>query len=79
MWLWPSRLVAQFDAPGTYEVKVRWSPYWHASQGCVSRTTDGLVRLTIPHAGLTELNFGVSVHRGLQALAGVTPQERCAR
>ena len=79
MWLWPSRLVAQFDAPGTYTVKVRWSPYWHASQGCVSRTQDGLVRLTVPNAGLTELSFGVSVQRGLQALAGVTPQERCAR
>jgi hypothetical protein len=79
MWLWPSRLVAQLDAPGTYEVKLRWSPYWHASQGCVSRTPDGLVRLTVANAGLTELGFGVSVHRGLQALAGVTPHERCAR
>ena len=79
MWLWPSRLVAQFDAPGTYRVKVRWSPYWRASQGCVARTADGLVRLTVPHAGLTELAFGVSVQRGLQALAGVTPLERCAR
>jgi len=79
VWLWPSRLVAQFDAPGTYRVKVRWSPYWRASQGCVARTKDGLVRLTVPHAGLTELSFGVSVHRGLQALAGVTPLERCAR
>jgi hypothetical protein len=79
MWLWPSRLVAQFDAPGTYKVKVRWSPYWRASQGCVSRTQDGLVRLTVPNAGLTQLSFAVSVHRGLQALAGVTPQERCAR
>ncbi len=78
MWLWPSRLVAQFDVPGTYRVKVRWTPYWRASQGCVSRTQDGLVRLTVPHAGLTELSFGVSVQRGLQALAGVTPQERCA-
>jgi hypothetical protein len=79
MWLWPSRLVAQLDAPGTYKVKVRWSPYWHASQGCLSRTEDGLVRLTVPNPGLTELSFGVSVHRGLQALAGRTPQERCAR
>jgi hypothetical protein len=79
MWLWPSRLVAQFDAPGRYLVKVRWSPYWRASQGCVARTKDGLVQLTVPNAGLTELSFGVSVHRGLQALAGVTPQERCAR
>jgi len=79
MWLWPSRLVAELGAPGVYRVKVRWTPYWHASQGCVSRTQDGLVRLAVPHAGLTELSFGVSVQQGLKALAGVTPQERCAR
>jgi hypothetical protein len=79
LWMWSSRFVAQFDAPGTYRVKVRWSPYWRASSGCVARTKDGMVRLTVRHAGLTELAFGVSVGRGLQALAGVTPRERCAR
>jgi hypothetical protein len=79
LWLWPSRLVAQFDAPGSYRVKVRWSPYWRASSGCVGRTSDGMVQLNVPHQGLMALSFGVDVHRGLQALAGVTPRERCAR
>ncbi|MFL5955663.1 MAG: hypothetical protein ACJ76I_16320 [Gaiellaceae bacterium] len=79
VWLWPSRLVAQFDAPGAYRVKVRWSPYWRASNGCVARAKDGMVRLKVRHTGLIALSFGVDVHRGLQALAGVTPQERCAR
>jgi len=79
LWMWPSRLVAQFDAPGTYRVKVRWSPYWRASSGCVARTKDGMVKLTVRHAGLTALNFGMDMQRGLQALAGVTPQTRCTR
>lgn len=79
VWMWPTRLVAQIDAPGVYRVKVRWSPYWRASSGCVARTADGLVSLTVRHPGLTELAFGVDVQRGLQALAGVSPKEQCAR
>jgi hypothetical protein len=38
-----------------------------------------MVQLNVPHQGLMALSFGVDVHRGLQALAGVTPRERCAR
>jgi hypothetical protein len=77
-YLWPSRLVAVLPAPGTYTVKVRWSPYWRASQGCVARTGDGLVRLDVPRGGLTELRVQVDVSRGLQALTGTTPAQRCA-
>jgi hypothetical protein len=73
LWLWPQRLVATVDAPGTYRVRIRWSPYWHASTGCVSRTPDGLTKITTHEAGLVELRFGVSVKRGLQTLAGTIP------
>jgi hypothetical protein len=79
LWLWPSRIVAEVGAPGHYRVKVRWSPYWRASSGCVSKTKDGMVRLYARHAGYVELDFGVDVHRGLQALAGLSPQRRCSR
>ena len=77
LWLWPSRIVAVVDAPGDYRVKVRWSPYWRASSGCVSKTKDGMVRLHARNAGLVELGFGLDVHRGLQAIAGLSPQQRC--
>jgi hypothetical protein len=77
LWLWPSRLVAAVGAPGDYRVKVRWSPYWRASSGCVARTKDGMVLLHARHAGLVELRFGVDVQRGLQALAGRSPRQRC--
>jgi len=73
LWLWPQRLVTTVGAPGTYRVRVRWSPYWHSSTGCVSRTADGLTKITTQETGLIELRFGVSVKRGLQTLAGTIP------
>jgi hypothetical protein len=73
LWLWPQRLVTTVTAPGSYRVRVRWSPYWHSSSGCVSRTADGLTRITTRETGLVELRFGVSVTRGLQTLAGTIP------
>ena len=73
MWFWPQRLVASFAAPGAYRVRIRWSPYWHSSGGCVSRTVDGLTKITTLHAGILDLRFAVSVRRGLQTLAGTIP------
>jgi hypothetical protein len=73
LWLWPQRLVVTVGLPGTYRVRVRWSPYWHSSNGCVSRAPDGLTRITTRETGLVELRFGVSVRRGLQTLAGTIP------
>jgi hypothetical protein len=77
LWMYPSRIVAVVDAPGSYRVKVRWSPYWRASSGCVSKTHDGMTRLSVPHAGLVELGFRLSVGRSLQTLAGLSPHQRC--
>jgi len=73
MWLWPQRLVAAVGAPGTYRVRVRWSPYWRISNGCVAKARDGMTRVRVPHAGLVELRFRMSVKRGLQTLAGTIP------
>jgi hypothetical protein len=77
--MYPARIVAVVNVPGDYRVKLRWSPYWHASSGCVSKTEDGMTRLSVRHAGLVELRFRVSVGRGLQTLAGVSPDQRCNR
>jgi hypothetical protein len=73
LWLWPQRLVATVDAPGTYRLRVRWSPYWRSSAGCVGKTRDGMSRVTVRHAGLVELSFRMSVTRSLQTLAGTIP------
>jgi hypothetical protein len=77
LWMYPSRIVAVVDAPGTYRVKVRWSPYWRASSGCVSKTDDGMTRLSVRHPGLVELDFRLSVGGSLQTLAGLSPERRC--
>ena len=43
-WMWPTRMVFSVSQPGRYHVKVRWSPYWHTSQGCVWRGPTGRSR-----------------------------------
>jgi hypothetical protein len=79
VWLWPQRLVAQLDAPGTYDIRVRWSPYWQPSTGCITKTPDGMTQLTTRETGLVQLAFGVGVKSSLQALAGDAPKEVCAK
>jgi hypothetical protein len=73
MYLYPSRLVFEASKPGTYRVRVRWSPYWHATSGCVGRTRDGMTTVRMSQAGLVSLGFAVSVSRGLETLAGTIP------
>jgi hypothetical protein len=77
LWMYPARIVAVFDAPGAYRVKLRWSPYWRASSGCVSKTEDGMTRIAVRHPGLVELHFRLSVGGSLQTLAGLSPERRC--
>jgi len=79
MWLWSSRLVAQFDTPGTYLVRVRWSPYWRPSSGCVSEWPNGMTRITVKETGLIQLSFGLGVGSGLRTLAGDSPKQICAK
>jgi hypothetical protein len=73
LWLWPQGLVASVNTPGTYRVRVRWSPYWRSSSGCVSQAPNGMTQITTHETGLVELHFGVSVRRGLETLAGSIP------
>ena len=79
LWLYPTHIVALVDGPGRYEVRVRWSPYWRASTGCVWRGPDGMLRLLAPRAGLIDLRVSVNVTRGLETLTGLTPRRVCAK
>ena len=56
---------------------MRWSPYWHTSQGCVWRGKDGTVRVQARNAGLVDLRVNVNVSSGLATLAGLTPRRTC--
>jgi hypothetical protein len=78
-WLWPTRLVFSVSAPGRYRVKVRWSPYWKTSQGCVWRGDDGTVRLQATQPGLVQLGVNLNVSRGLETLTGLSPRRVCAK
>jgi hypothetical protein len=72
----PARVVslgstdARFDVAtkGTYDVAIRYSPYWRARPGCVGETPNGDVRLTATEAGPIDLQFQLGVREFLDAL-----------
>jgi hypothetical protein len=57
--------------PGTYRVAVRYSPYWHASTGCIAGGHDSMLRVSAPARGSVTLSFKVGAARMLQTLVGV--------
>lgn len=58
----------RLEGPGRYRVAVRYSPYWRASRGCISRATDGSMALWEPGAGRVNLTFDLGLHRMLATL-----------
>jgi hypothetical protein len=59
--------------PGTVRIAVRYSPYWHASKGCLSKGRDGMLRLTNKRPRVVSISFRVNASRALGALAGEQP------
>jgi hypothetical protein len=72
-----ARVVLRVGAPGNYRLAVRFSPYWQTLEGCVAPSRDGMIRLTAFEAGRIDLEFDVSVHRGLEVLTGSEPSRVC--
>ena len=71
-----SRVALHVGKPGLYRLAVRWSPYWHASSGCVLRGRDGMIRLPLARAGRLSLRFQLNAEQALHALAGSAPDCR---
>jgi hypothetical protein len=71
-----SRLVLRVSRSGTYGVAVRWSPYWHASAGCLVRSRDGMVELQAHKPGVVRISFDVDVSSLIAAFAGRSPHCR---
>jgi hypothetical protein len=69
-WLGATSIRLRFGGPGTYRVAVRYSPYWHASSGCVARGRDGMLRVAAAARGSVKLSFKVGAARVLQTLVG---------
>jgi hypothetical protein len=68
-----SRIGAEVRRGGTYRIAVRWSPYWHASLGCLSEGKDKMIRLTTRHAHFVRLTFRVNATRALDEIVGQQP------
>ena len=69
-----SRLLVHVSRGGTYRVAVRWSPYWHASTGCLARTPGGLLRLRTHAAATVRITFDVDAASLFDAFAGTAPR-----
>jgi hypothetical protein len=65
-----SRIVLAARHRGSYRLAVRFSRYWRPSAGCLSRTTDGMIRLAIARPGRVSLKFAPNARSALAALAG---------
>ena len=68
-----ARIVVSVPRGGRYRIAVRYSPYWRASDGCLSQGKDGMLRLTTLHARTTRIGFIVSAMSALDQLAGDSP------
>ncbi|MDE3190051.1 MAG: hypothetical protein KGL94_04440, partial [Acidobacteriota bacterium] len=68
-----ARIVVSVPRGGRYRIAVRYSPYWRASDGCLSQGRDGMLRLTTLHARTTRIGFIVSATSALDQLAGDSP------
>jgi hypothetical protein len=68
-----ARMSAVVHRAGTYRIAVRYSPYWRASHGCLSKGTDGMLRLVTHRPQTVGLVFQVDAGRALGTLAGQTP------
>jgi hypothetical protein len=62
---------------GVYRIAIRYSPYWHASVGCVFAGPDKMLRLRATWPGPVRLSFRVDAGRALNEVAGGKP-DRCA-
>lgn len=68
-----SRLRLRVSRGGTYRVAVRWSPYWHASTGCLLRGKGGMLRLRTRAAATVRIGFDIDASSLFDAFAGAAP------
>jgi hypothetical protein len=71
------RIVLAVTQPGRYRVATNWSPYWSTTLGCLSKGSDGTIRLTTPRPGAVRLDLSVDATSALAALEGAS-KRRCA-
>ena len=57
------QVLFEVSGPGTYTVRVRYSPFWRLTfgHGCVAPTGDGMVQVTTSRAGVYRLGVQAGV------------------
>jgi hypothetical protein len=65
-----SGMTAVVDRGGVYRIAVRYSPYWRASHGCLSKGKDGMLRLATRRPRTVALVFDIDAGRAFGQLAG---------
>ena len=71
-----SRLRIRVSRGGTYHVAVRWSPYWHASTGCLARAPGGMLSLRTGAPATVRVAFDIDASSLFNAFADSTPRCR---
>lgn len=69
-----SRLRVRVSRGGTYRVAVRWSPYWQASTGCLTRARGGVLSLRTGAAATVRIAFDIDATSLFDAFADTTPR-----
>jgi hypothetical protein len=72
-----ARLAIRVSRGGTYHVAVRWSPYWHASTGCLTRANGGMLQLRTRAAATVRIAFDVDATSLFDAFSNTAP--RCPK
>jgi hypothetical protein len=74
----PTTVGMRVSAPGTYLLRVRYSPYWEPSgHMCVTQAADGMTWVHAPAAGAITLQIAPTVDAMAQAAVGDTPTRAC--
>ena len=71
-----ARFVVRLERAGYYRMAVRYSPYWTASSGCISKTDDGMIGLAA-RAETVSVSFRPTPGRAFDFLTHVS-QSSCA-
>jgi hypothetical protein len=68
--LGPSEITGRVARPGSYLLRVHFTPYWSVARGsvCVARASGAMTRLDVAHAGLFALRADETPARVLRAI-----------
>ena len=67
-------MILRLGASGTYRIAVRYTPFWHASTGCVSAGKDHMIRLKTPGPATVKMTFSVTASKVLTEMTGDQPK-----